>query len=122
MSNRVIHFEIPADNVEKSVSFYSKVFGWTFSQFNNQDYWLAHTGSNEEEGINGAIMKKKHPDHPFTNTIKVECLDETIKTIEQEGGKIVVPKMPIPTVGWLLFFKDLDNNIFGVMQEDKNVQ
>lgn len=122
MSNRVIHFEIPSDDLEKSTAFYNKIFGWKFTQFGNQEYWLATTGNDNEPGINGAIMKKKHPDQPFTSTIKVDNIEATIQSIENEGGKIVVPKMPIPGVGWLLFFKDLDNNIFGVMQDDTTLQ
>ena len=34
------------------------------------------------------------------------------------GGTVVVPKMPIPGVGWLVYAKDTEGNIFGVHQED----
>ena len=47
-------------------------------------------------------------------------MDETISAIEKAGGKIVVPKMAIPAVGWLAYFTDPDGNIHGIMQEDKN--
>ena len=30
---RVIHFEIPADNPDRAVQFYSNVFGWTFQKW-----------------------------------------------------------------------------------------
>jgi predicted enzyme related to lactoylglutathione lyase len=32
------------------------------------------------------------------------------------GGTIVVPKMAIPTVGWLTYGHDTEGNIFGMMQ------
>ena len=38
------------------------------------------------------------------------------------GGTIVVPKMPIPTVGWLAYFKDPDGIIHGVYQDDKEAK
>jgi predicted enzyme related to lactoylglutathione lyase len=28
--SRVVHFEIPVENIEASIVFYQKVFGWTF--------------------------------------------------------------------------------------------
>lgn len=34
------------------------------------------------------------------------------------GGLIIVPKMPVPGVGWLLYFRDPDGNIHGAMQND----
>ena len=34
------------------------------------------------------------------------------------GGAIVVPKMPIPGVGRLVYAKDTEGNIFGVHPED----
>ena len=37
---------------------------------------------------------------------------------EDAGGLCVVPKMPIPGVGWLAYFKDPEGHIFGVMQAD----
>jgi len=34
------------------------------------------------------------------------------------GGSIAVPKMPIPTMGWLAYCKDTEGNLFGMMQMD----
>lgn len=115
---RVIHFEIPSDNPEKAQQFYSKVFGWQMTQWADQPYWLCSTGDKSKPGIDGAIIKKRGPDHPLVNTIEVDKLDETIKAIEANGGVIVVPRMPIPAIGWLAFFKDTDGNIMGIMESD----
>ncbi len=117
--NRVTHFEIPCEDPEKTMTFFEEVFNWTFQKFGDQDYWLATTGG-MSPGINGAIMKKRHPNQPLTNSISVEDIDEIIDLIERHGGKVVVPKTAIPTVGWMSFFKDPDGNIHGVWQNDKN--
>jgi len=45
-------------------------------------------------------------------------MDAAIRRVEGAGGLIVVPKMPIPTVGWLAYFKDPDGNIHGLYQND----
>lgn len=118
MSNRVVHFEIPCDNPEKTIDFFKQAFGWTFQKFGNEDYWLAMAGDEKLPGINGAIMKKKDPRQPIVNSIDVVNIEKAIADIERAGGTIVVPKMAIPTVGWLSYFKDPDGNIHGVYQND----
>jgi len=115
---RVVHFEIPSDDPERAGRFYSDVFGWQINKWSEGDYWLVNTGPNSATGINGGILKRRHPQQPVVNTIEVESLDSTLATIQQHGGVVVVPKMPIQGVGWLAYFKDLDGNIFGVMQPD----
>jgi uncharacterized protein len=119
---RPAHFEIPSDNPERAISFYSTVFGWTFQKWEGpMPYWLITTGPNEEPGINGGLMPRHDPAQPCVNTITVANLDETQAAIEKNGGSCCVPKMPVPTVGWLAYFKDLDGHIFGCMQMDPSV-
>jgi predicted enzyme related to lactoylglutathione lyase len=56
------------------------------------------------------------------NTVAVQLLDQTIKKIEQRGGKICVPKMAIPTVGWLAYAEDPAGNVFGIIEPDTNAK
>ena len=51
-------------------------------------------------------MRKRDPNQPIVNSIDVPDMDAAIRRVEGAGGLIVVPKMPIPTVGWLAYFKD----------------
>jgi len=115
--NRVVHFEIPCDHPDNVMTFFTDVFGWSFKQFGTEDYWVVNTGD-KSPGINGGLMKKKDPKQPLANSIGVEDLDKTVVSIEKAGGKIVVPKMAVPTVGWLAYFTDPDGNIHGVFQGD----
>ena len=118
--SRPTHFEIPSDNPEKSMKFYSDVFGWEFMSWGegDQPYWLIKTGDPEKPGIDGGLMQKRDPAQPVVNSIMVENVDETETLIRKAGGEVVVPKMAIPTVGWLIYFKDPDGNIFGAMHND----
>jgi len=120
--NRINHFEIPSDHPEKSMKFYGDVFGWTFNKWGDYPYWLAMTGDESKPGINGAIMQKKPPAQSVVNSIEVENLDEMVEKIEKKGGEIVVPKMALPGVGWLAYFKDPDQNLFGVWQNDPSAK
>lgn len=118
MSNRVVHFEIPSDDPKKSMDFFGKAFGWKFQQFGDMQYWTVITGENDKPGINGGLMKKMDPKQPVAISIDVDNIDKAIEDITNAGGVIVVPKMPITSVGWLAYFTDPDGNIHGVYQHD----
>jgi len=116
---RPVHFEIPADNPQRAIDFYSKLFGWKFSKWEGpMDYWLISTGDPGEPGINGGLLQRHDPNQPCVNTIGVTNLDESVATVTQMGGAIALPKMPVPGVGWLAYCKDPDGHIFGMMQPD----
>lgn len=121
-THRVIHFEIHADDPGRCARFYETVFDWNIEKWGNEDYWLADTGEEPQAGIHGGIMKRRDPQGNVYNTIQVRSVDEHCRLIERHGGKIVVPKMPIPTIGWLAYGKDTEGNIFGIMQPDPTAQ
>jgi len=119
---RVIHFEIPADNPERASAFYTKVFGWKFEKWGGMDYWLVKTGEDGQPGINGGMMPKQKPTVGTTNTIGVESVDKSVKAVQDAGGKLVMGKTPIPTVGYFAYLEDTEGNLFGVMQADPNAK
>jgi predicted enzyme related to lactoylglutathione lyase len=41
-----------------------------------------------------------------------------MRKLEQHGGKICVPKMAIPKVGWLAYATDPEGNAFGIIEPD----
>lgn len=121
--SRVTHFEIPADDPERAIKFYSKVFGWKIKKWEGPvDYWLITTGSDKEPGINGAIMKKSDPAMSVVNSIDVTSVDVFLKKVVAAGGKTIMPKTPIPGVGYFAYCRDTEGNMFGMMQADKSVK
>jgi uncharacterized protein len=49
---RVVHFEIHAGDTQRAISFYEKVFGWTFQKWEGpMRYWLVITGPDDERGL-----------------------------------------------------------------------
>jgi predicted enzyme related to lactoylglutathione lyase len=121
--SRVTHFEIPADDPERAIRFYSKVFGWKIKKWEGPvDYWLVTTGSDKEPGINGAIMKKSDPAMSVINSIDVKSVDAFLKKVIAAGGKTIMPKTPIPGVGYFAYCQDTEGNMFGMMQSDKSVK
>lgn len=124
---RIVHFELHADDPERAMTFYRACFGWEFNQWEGPfDYWLITTGPKEEMGIDGGLVKRTTPINgegiiAFVCTMAVEDLDATLKSVEENGGKIAVAKDTIPGVGWLAYFEDTEGNIVGAMQPDMSV-
>jgi predicted enzyme related to lactoylglutathione lyase len=120
---RVVHFEIPADNPEKLVEFYSEVFGWTIQKWNGPvEYWLVMTGPQDQPGIDGGIGRRTDGMSVTTNTLEVASVDEYAAKVTEAGGSVVRPKMAIPGVGYLAYCKDPDGNVFGIMQTDMSAK
>jgi len=119
VDHTVVHFEIPADNVEKLSAFYKSLFGWKFEKMDMgpMTYWVIETKPGmESPGANGGMMKKMHPDHKPTNYVYVESVDEYAKKIQTLGGKIVVPKTPIPNMGAFAVGLDPEGNPIGIFE------
>jgi predicted enzyme related to lactoylglutathione lyase len=121
---RVTHFEIYTDEPEAVRPFYEEVFGWKFNKFEGpMEYWLVTTGNDKDPGINGGLTRPREGQSPGTlNTIAVASLEQSIKKIEQRGGKICVPKMAIPKIGWLAYAEDPAGNVFGIIEPDTSAK
>jgi uncharacterized protein len=118
---RVVHFEIPADDPARAKKFYETVFGWKIEKWDGpEDYWLAMTGEEGQPGINGAITGRAEPTTVVVNTMDVASVDDAIAQVVANGGSVLMPKMPIPGVGYLAYFRDTEGNAFGMMQNDPN--
>ena len=126
---RPIHFEIQAENVERAIAFYRELLGWEFSQWGKEPYWLVKTGEKVTPGIDGGLMPRRggspadtQPVNAFVCTVDVANLDAMVKRVTDLRGTIALPRMPIPTVGWLAYAKDTEGNTFGMMQMDANAK
>lgn len=123
MSNRVIHFEVQADNVARAKKFYEKALGWKITQMmtkekGGMDYWGLNTGKGP--GISGGLYKrptkKSEKFRLYDCTILVPNLDKAIKAVKANGGKITRPKVEMKGIGLFAGAKDTEGNRFGLMQ------
>ena len=128
MDHTVCHFEIPAEEPARAAEFYRGLFDWDIRAWDNPDnhvdiHMIAtvptdETGRPVRPGVNGMIMKRQHPQQPFANYISVEDVDEYGSRAVALGGQVVMPKTPVPGMGWFLYFKDTEGNILGLWQTD----
>ena len=123
---RPVHFEIHAENPQRAIDFYTKLFGWQFSQWGGESYWLVKTGEQGTPGIDGGLLPRRGPApaemaavNAFVCTVDVADVDAMVQKVTTSGGTIALPKMAVPTVGWLAYGKDTEGNLFGMMQMDE---
>jgi uncharacterized protein len=117
--SRVVHFEITAREPQKAIDFYSTVLDWKFQKWDNPgpDYWLVTTGEDETPGINGGLASGE-PIGAVVNTIGIADLDATLQKVQENGGKVLQPRGPLPGMGWYATFEDPAGNHLGLMQAD----
>ena len=123
---RVVHFEIHTGDPERAIKFYNSLFDWTFQKWEGpMEYWMVMTGPAEQPGINGGMLRRQGEIDgqaviAYVCTVDVADIDASTNTAVANGGQVVLPKMAIPGVGWLVYCKDTEGNIFGMMQNDPN--
>jgi uncharacterized protein len=121
--DKVVHFEIPADDLSRAKEFYGAVFGWELQTMEEMDYTIVRTTPVDEQqmptepgSINGGMMKRAaHAPAPVI-TINVESVEDSLKKVEAAGGGVVRPKGEIPGMGSFAYVKDTEGNVMGLWE------
>lgn len=124
--NKVVHFEIPADDVSRAKNFYGDVFGWKMQGWGQEENFALVTtvptgenGPTEPGAINGDIYKR----NPITNTVNVvidvESIEDHLEKVEHAGGKVLRGKEPVGDMGFTAYFTDTEGNVIGLWQTKK---
>jgi len=129
--DKVVHFEIPADDVDRAQKFYKDLFGWDIQKSGEMPYWMIKTVETDEKmmpkeagAINGGMLQRDEKNDP-TGTkpvivINVSNVEEYCKKVEEAGGKVVMPTMKVGDMGIYARIKDTENNIIGLWQNVKH--
>ncbi len=129
--NRVIHFEIQADDIERAKKFYQETLGWEIVQWmkkeeSGMDYWGLITGKEGEPGINGGLYERPKDGsdrfYLYDCTVEVKDLDKAVEAVKKAGGTITKERSEIPGVGWFAGAKDTEGNRFGLMEPSPDAE
>lgn len=121
MKNKLTHFAIYIDDLERAKNFYSEVFEWGFNSYGHPDFLQIKTDNSDNAEPIGALQSRKYSPISekvigFECTISVENIDETIEKVISYGGKVVLAKTVIPQVGFITKFLDTEGNLICAMQ------
>jgi len=122
MSGRVVHFEVPIDNVDRARAFYQNAFGWTIMPMPEMSYTMVSTGPTGDQGptepgyIGGGMMERNELFRGPVITIDVDDINATLAKIEELGGKVVRPRQEVGEMGFAAYFTDTEGNLTGLWQ------
>ena len=111
----IVHFELPADDVERARGFWEGVFGWSFQGGDAPFPYLMTQG---EEPV-GAIYPAQEGERGPIVYMATTDIDATLAKIAEAGGE-AGEKTPIPQTGWFARCKDTEGNSFSLFQGDEN--
>ncbi len=123
---KVVHFEIPYDDMHRVSGFYEKIFGWKIEEMpmEGMEYFMAHTGPTDKKGmpmekgfINGGLMPKTNKVKGTVIAMQVDDIHKTIKMSEENGGEKIMDPMAVGDMGWYAYVKDSEGNTIGIWQD-----
>jgi predicted enzyme related to lactoylglutathione lyase len=124
--NAICYFEIPAKDMNRAREFYNKLFDWKINEFKGEtaskEPYMTIETPKSPEALCGGIMPKMQEGHTITMYVSVDSVDEYSKKVEELGGKICVPKMAVPGMGWFACCNDPEGNTFAIWQCDKEAK
>lgn len=127
---KVVHFEIPADNIDRAKKFYGEIFGWQLQDWPMADgsvYVGARTVAVDEQtfmpkepgAINGGIVKRDQYVKTPQVTVNVPSIDEYLEKIKAAGGSVIKPKQNIEGMGYYAYAADSEGNLLGLWEDIK---
>ncbi|MCI0381513.1 MAG: VOC family protein [Chlamydiae bacterium] len=123
--DKVIHFEIPVDDLKRAKKFYKDIFNWQLED-TNMDYTVVRTVPVDEKfmpkeagAINGGMFKRTKEVKAPVVAINVNSIDKYIKKVVAAGGKVVMPKIEIGKNGYYAYVSDTEGNVVGLWEDIK---
>ena len=124
--DKIVHFEIPADDIERAKNFYGSTFGWQLDDMTGgMDYTIVRTVEVDEQqmpkepgAINGGMMKRSSDTPSPVITINVDSIDDSLEKVEAGGGSVVRPRQALPGMGAFAYFKDTEGNVMGLWENE----
>jgi predicted enzyme related to lactoylglutathione lyase len=115
MAGEVVHFEVPAQDVDRAQRFYSGLFGWEYgaSQMPDMDYRMARVSETAGAAVFQSEDVTGHPNYYHD----VPNIDEAVVKVSELGGE-AENKAPVPGFGWFAKCKDSEGNEFHLWQSD----
>jgi uncharacterized protein len=127
MPNKMTHFAIHIDDIERAKNFYEEVFEWGFTSYGPPDFLQIKTDKTENAELIGALQARKYSSVKenligLECTVGVENVDHIVEKVKNNGGEILMSKTAIPYVGWIAKFLDTEGNLICAMQYDNNAR
>jgi predicted enzyme related to lactoylglutathione lyase len=111
-----------ARDPDRARAFYAQVFGWSLPE-GRRGCWVITSGGDPRLGVDDCDEIHDHHVGEVVGevvlpTIHVADLDATTTAALAAGGEILVPRLPVPGTGWLVYLADTEGNVIAIMEDD----
>jgi uncharacterized protein len=112
MTHKIIWYEVIGKDGDKLKRFYSDLFGWKYREQPGMNYGMTDP---QDTGIGGGVGSVASGVNWAGFYVGVEDVDQTLRKVEQLGGKVIVPTTKLPDVTFAVF-SDPEGNSVGLAQ------
>jgi predicted enzyme related to lactoylglutathione lyase len=120
----VVHFELPATDLERMQRFYQSCFGWqAFAPPGMRYVFVSTTPADPKTmapvkpgAINGGMTLRQGPIQAPVLVVKVADLDKALAAVEKAGGKMVHGKTDVGP-GISAYVQDTEGNTISLFQD-----
>ena len=122
VTENVIWHDLITPNLEKSKSFYSELFGWSYQSFNEKGFKYALI-KNQGEVIGGMIEVATTKSSVWVSSLSVspQEMRKRVEVIVANGGELVIMPLKIPGRGKQLIFKGLQGETFSLITDNDQI-
>jgi uncharacterized protein len=118
----IVHFDVPADDIQRAQTFYRELFDWTFEKYSGQIqmeyYQITTRAADGSPGVAGGMGPRGAPGQQITQYIGVPSVATYLERVVQLGGSAIMQRTAVPGVGWLAVCQDTEGNTFGLFEDD----
>ena len=122
----VVHFEIPAEDLDRAKQFYAAAFGWesqTMPMGDGTDYTTVTTIPVDPNtmmptrpgSINGGLVERSGAMPAPVVTIGVTSIDDALGKVTSSGGSVVAARTEV-SGGAFAYFHDSEGNLMGLWE------
>jgi predicted enzyme related to lactoylglutathione lyase len=124
VTGRVVHFELPVDDLDRAQRFYEAVFDWRIRTEADLGYTTATTGPTHDDGpllvpgfVNGGlVLREEAASDAALVVVDVADIDATLDHVEAAGGKPRSGRRAVGAMGWAAVVEDSEGNVLGLWQ------
>jgi uncharacterized protein len=105
MANPFVHLELSTSDTGKAKEFYTKLFGWTFTD-NDMGNGMIYSTFKPDNGPGGGLYSMPGAPTAWLAYVGVDEINAATKKATSLGAKVVLGPQEVPNIGWMTILTD----------------
>jgi uncharacterized protein len=113
-NHSIVHVEFTANDPAAAAKFYGELFGWPMEAAPQFDYYMFDAGQGVGGGFPRASAEHGYRPGDVVVYVSTDDIEASLAKAQSLGATDLQPKMEIPGMGWMAFFRDPTGNRVGL--------